>query len=84
MAGDEYPISKQLESVKCGEYGLTYASWDTGYGPSYELGIRNMTTGEFTLVQSERFQMFNGILVIRAVSAMLTYGMSPNEIKEVL
>lgn len=53
---DEYPESKNIRLFEGGDYLLTAASWKTSHGYlSYEIGIRHKETGDFTLIQSEKY-----------------------------
>lgn len=48
--------SKQIGTYEAGKYFVTAASWDScGFGPSFEIGIRTKTTGDFILLQSEKW-----------------------------
>lgn len=52
MSSWREPKSVQLDRATIGETFLTLATWDTGYGPSPEIGVRQ--NGGFTLVQWRR------------------------------
>lgn len=45
--------SKQIDNFTHGDIYLTLASWQPGihYSPSFEIGYRNMTNDDFTLIQ---------------------------------
>ncbi len=49
---DELPRSRNIGQWEAKDYWVTAGSWDTGYGNSYEIGIRRKNSGVFDLIQS--------------------------------
>lgn len=53
------PKSENIGIYEGGEYLVTAASWSSfvggHYGTSYEIGIRHKETGQFWLLQSEKY-----------------------------
>lgn len=82
MSDTTLPSSKQLHLAVVGNTVITYASWDTGYGPSYGVGLRQ--GDDFRLLQSERFMRHNSETWMRALKAMLIGGLTPQEIQGLL
>lgn len=82
MASGEYPRSVNVGRSESKEYWITAASWDTGYGPSFEIGIRRKDDRDFTLIQAgwdeETVKM-----AMNAVAILLDHGISPSAIREV-
>lgn len=76
----EYPISKLIDCAIVNRICLTLATWDTGFGPSYEIGFR-YGDGDFQLIQ------WSGISPSKAwdiVKRLTAKGHSPERIMRVL
>lgn len=76
------PKSVQVGRDEADAFWLTAASWDTGYGPSYEIGIRDKGSGDFWLVQAD-WDERTVLLAMRAIRLMLNDGMSVQGVLEV-
>lgn len=83
MSETEYPISKNVGRCEAKHYWITAALWDTGYGPSYEIGIREKAERQnFTLIQG-RWHEHSVLVAARAIGHLLDSGMKPEHIHEV-
>jgi hypothetical protein len=81
---NEFPKSINLGMYEAKDFYVTAASWDTGYGPSYELGIRRKSAGEgFTLIQGGWNERTIG-KVLKAVGQLLDCGHGPTDIQDIL
>lgn len=81
-ARNDGPKSTNLGCAEADNYWLTAASWDTGYGPSYEIGIRRKSDGVFWLVQAAWGPM-TVHKAMNAIKMMLNDGYTPAACQEV-
>lgn len=72
------PVSKNLIRETVAGYYLTTALWDSGYGPTYETGIRNPKNGAFWLVRHRGTDFRAGH---RYVKQSLLNGKAPQDIE---
>lgn len=76
----DYPKSENIGKWESEKYWVTAATWDTGYGPSFEIGIRSKAAPHcFRLIQSdwgdETVQIAGA-----AIKILLDGGMEPHDI----
>jgi hypothetical protein len=78
----EMPQSKKINEYAAKDFWITAASWDTGYGPSYEIGIRRKDNGAFELLQSSKYSHLSVQECAEAIRVLLDEGFSPGWLKE--
>lgn len=77
---DDLPKSRNVGRCEARDYWITAGSWDTGYGESYEIGIRQKEgLREFWLLQG-RWNERSVMKAAGAVVMMLNDGYTPTEI----
>jgi len=50
---NEFPLSQKIFEMSASGYWITGALWGTGYGTSYEIGIRCKQSNQFFLLQKD-------------------------------
>jgi hypothetical protein len=74
----ETKLSENIQTYEAGAYRVTAAIWRTlidaagGYVNTYEIGIRNLTTDEFVLLQSEKYTHQSVQEVANAIAHLLS------------
>lgn len=75
MNKDDLPRSENIGRYEAGNHYVTAASWesDFGYGrvKTYEIGIRELDTGKFYLLQSEKYNHQSVQEVANAIAHLL-------------
>ena len=85
MIDDKFPKSENLVRDEAENYFITGASWDTGYGPSYEIGVRDKKYPKvFTLIQPNNATENTIKMLCEMVKVLLNHGFTPTEISRVL
>ena len=80
---DDLPKCVNVGRFEAKDYWVTAASWNTGYGESYEIGIRRKNSGAFDLIQSG-WNETTVKLAARGVVLMLNDCMCPADIRAVI
>lgn len=81
MAKEERPLSENIGKYDAGEYYVTAGIWRTRIEHSlfdtFEIGIRHLPTGKFTLLQSEKYNYQSVQEVANAIAHLLRLSCSP-------
>lgn len=78
----EYPKSKNVGKFDSEYYYITAASWDIGYGPSYEIGIRRKSNpDDFELLQGGWLSEGEVCLAGKAVTILLDAGFAKDQLR---
>ena len=77
----EKTLSECIGRYDAGEYVVTAARWSPnhGYGQydTYEIGIKHIKSGTFTLLQSEKYNFQSVQEVANAIAHLLTMSTPP-------
>ena len=75
------PRSRKIFECDSSNYWITAASWDSGYGDSYEIGIREKEGRmKFYLIQNGRWNERSIVKVAGAIKTLLDHGLTPTEL----
>lgn len=77
--------SEKLCEMSSLSYFLTGASWETGYGKTYEIGVRSKNDPKiFILIQPDKARADNLQMIVEMTKMLLDGGFTPTEIQGVL
>lgn len=83
MNDETTPNSRNIGRAETTHFWITAAEWNGIYGSSYEIGIRNKETNDFTLLQGN-WNEHTVMKTMHAVAATLEMaGLAPSELHEV-
>ncbi len=86
LGAEDKPLSENIGRYDGGKYLVTAAIWRTEAGryDTFEIGIRNIKTGEFTLLQSDKYRHQSVQEVADAIATLLARDYTPEWCKEFL
>lgn len=77
--------SKNICMIEAEKYIITGASWDSGYGPTYEIGVRAKNDPkDFVLIQPEKASEYTINMLSEMTKVLLDHGFTPTEIQRAL
>jgi hypothetical protein len=79
---NDFPKSENVGRWEAKDFWVTAGSWDTGYGPSYEIGIRRKSKFDSFILIQANWDKRTVNLAGEAIRMLLDAGLSPSEIKD--